>query len=81
MRIEWSIVMNTDISVLAQQWESEKGTPSFRPWNPNYINDEHVPTPDVSCPMYCICCFIVECCFKNVFREHVDELRTGLYSA
>lgn len=75
MKIKWEYVRNQDISVLAQQWENGKGMPSFRPWNPNFIHDETVPEPDVDCPPYCVCCFLVETCFKFGFPEHIDEIK------
>ena len=81
MKIKWTFVQNQDISVLAQQIETKQGTVTFRPWNPKYIEDDHVPEPEVSCPVFCICCFLVECCFKNAFKEHIDDLDLGLKDA
>lgn len=56
--------------------ESDKFT--FRPWNPLDVKAEVGDEEDVteaSCPIVCICCFIVEKCFKSMFKEHVDEIR------
>lgn len=57
------------------------GTVTFRPWNPKYIEDGHVPEPEIFCPWICCCCACVESCFKNAFKEHIDEVDLGLKDA
>jgi hypothetical protein len=79
IRIKWEFVPNLKVNILAQQVkdkETDKWT--FRPWNPNDIEAEVGDEEDVTearCPVACICCFLVEKCFKTVFAEHVDDLR------
>lgn len=52
---------------------------TFRPWNPKDINAPLGKEEDVTeaeCPSQCIPCVLVEKCFKTMFKEHIDEIRT-----
>ena len=61
------------------QLVNHKDVFTFRPWNPKDINAPIGQEQDVtaaSCPTYCVTCLIVEKCFKTMFKEHIDDIRT-----
>lgn len=59
--------------------DGEKFT--FRNWNPEKEDVEWGESTaqdiEVSCPMFCLPCFITECCFKAAFQETIDYVKTG----
>lgn len=88
MRIKYTFTPCCDVTVVAQQMEQPDKTVSaytFRQWNPENthaeLGEDNGSSTDASCPPSCICCFIVEKCFKAVFQETVDEIHVGQMSA
>jgi len=64
--------MAEELTVVSQQIENE-GKFAFRKWNPEKLKDEdNNPDLSVSCPVACICCFLVEGLFKIAFEETID---------
>lgn len=83
IRVKWQMVVCSDVTFISQQMQNGEGEFTFRNWNPD---KEDVPwgestaqDVDVSCPGYCLPCFIVECLFKAVFQETIDYVRGGLH--
>ena len=74
MRIRWEIVRCCEVTVIAQQIKTEDNY-TLRPWNPLKEKDtNNDPDVSVSCPITCICCYIVESLFKHISLEMIDEI-------
>ena len=74
MRIKYSFVPCGPATVVAQQMENPNKhiTPYiFRQWTPENTHamwgEDNGSSTDASCPTTCICCWIVEKCFKSLF--------------
>ena len=82
IRVSWETAGCTDLTVVAQQIENEKGEFTMRQWNPakpnvgwNEENDDT--SVETSCPMMCVCCFFIEKLFKGAFPEILDYCEEG----
>lgn len=71
IRISWMKVPCEEITVIAQQIQNDDGIYTMRQWNPTKVDvaygDNNDSSTDASCPITCICCFVVEKLFKSVF--------------
>ena len=78
MRIKWHYAPCDTVNVIAQQMENSVGVNTFRQWNPDRedvaYGEDNGSSTEASCPITCICCFLVEKIFKAVFQETVDVL-------
>lgn len=75
MRIRWEVVRCCEVTVIAQQIQGENETYTLRPWNPlKEKESNNDPDVSVSCPITCICCYIVESLFKHLSCEVIDEI-------
>ena len=81
IRIKWEYVPCENVSLIAQQVQNLEGVQTFRPYNPERV---HVPfgedngsPEDATCPITCLCCWIIEKCFKSVFQESVNFIEVG----
>lgn len=81
MRIKYTYVPCSDATIIAQQMENPNKSVSpyiFRQWNPENTHaawgEDNGSSTDATCPVSCICCFVVEKCFKAAFQETVDEI-------
>ena len=81
VRVKWMVVPCKPITVLAQQITDE-GQATFRAYNPKAIADvDNSSSTEASCPIHCLCCFLVEKLFKGVFQETVNYCRFGMSDA
>jgi hypothetical protein len=76
IRVKWQMVVCSDVSFISQQMKDKEGEFTFRNWNPDKEDVEWGESTDqdieVSCPFYCLPCFITECFFKAAFQETID---------
>ena len=81
MRIKWEYAPCDTVNVVAQQMENSLGVNTFRQWNPERedvaYGEDNGSSTETSCPVTCICCFLVEKIFKAVFQETIDVLIIG----
>jgi hypothetical protein len=76
MRVKFETVECGPLNVMAQQMQDDKGRFTFRQWNPERTDvpwgEDNGSETDAHCPMACVCCFVVEWCFKNAFQDVID---------
>ena len=82
IRVKWEMVECQNVTFISQQMNNGEQF-TFRNWNPEKEDVEWGESTDqdieVSCPMWCLPCFITECCFKAAFQETIDYVNTGLH--
>lgn len=85
IKISWKYVPCEAITIMAQQMENDSQELTFRQWNPSKPNvpfgEDNGSSTDATCPVTCICCFLIEKCFKAVFQEVIDYCSYGTKSA
>ena len=81
IQIHWEYLPCDPITIMAQQMEDDKSQVSFRQWNPEkreaLWSEDNGSSSRTSCPVACICCFIIEKLFKVAFQETVDYIEFG----
>ena len=81
IKIHWEYLPCAPITIMAQQMEDDKSQVSFRQWNPEKRDalwtEDNGSSTRTTCPIACICCFIIEKLFKVAFQETVDYIEFG----
>jgi hypothetical protein len=83
-RVKWSYIPNQQVTVVAQQMQNDQGAYTFRQWNPDKTEvawgENNDSNTDATCPVTCICCWIVEKLFKTLAMEVMNYCRSGQQS-
>jgi len=71
IRVKWQMVVCDNVSFISQQMKNGNDEFTFRNWNPDKEDVEWGESTaqdvEVSCPLYCLPCYITECFFKAAF--------------